>query len=77
MQSQKALNGDHWEDWLASSCPVLLIGGRDSRVTDVPQLEQMASRRPNTKLVMLAGGHVVHFDNLKGFAATVGEFLDE
>jgi esterase len=76
VQSQKELNGDHWDDWLASSCPALLIGGRDSRVTDAAQLEQMASRRPNTKLVTLAGGHVVHFDNPVGFAKTVGEFLD-
>jgi esterase len=76
VQSQKALNGDHWDDWLASSCPALLIRGRDSHVTDAAQLEQMASRRPNTKLVTLAGGHVVHFDNPEGFARTVGEFLD-
>ena len=53
--SQSALNGDHWDDWLASSCPALLIGGRDSRVTDAAQLAQMASRRPNTQLAMLAG----------------------
>jgi esterase len=77
VQSQKALNGDHWDDWLASSCPALLIGGRDSHVTDSAQLEQMATRRPNTKLVTLAGGHVVHFDNPEGFATTVGEFLDQ
>jgi esterase len=76
VKSQKALNGDHWDDWLASSCPALLIGGRDSRVTHAPQLEEMASRRPNTKLVTLAGGHAVHFDNPEGFAKTVGEFLD-
>lgn len=77
VQSQKALNGDYWDDWLASSCPALLIGGRDSRVTDAALLKQMATRRPNTKLVTLAGGHVVHFDNPEGFAKAVGEFIDE
>jgi esterase len=77
VQSQKALNGDHWDDWLTSSCPALLIGGRDSRVTDAAQLEQMASRRPNTRLVKLSGGHVVHFNNPLGFTKTVGDFLHE
>jgi esterase len=76
VKSQIALNGDHWDDWLNSSCPALLIGGRDSRVTHAAHLEQMASRRPHTKLITLAGGHVVHFDNPEGFAKTVGEFLE-
>ena len=62
--SQTGLNGDHWEDWLASSCPALLIGGCDSRVTNAAHVKQMASRRSNTHLVTLKGGHVAHFDNL-------------
>ena len=75
--SQDGLNGDHWDDWLASRCPTLLIRGRDSRVTDPTQLEQMAARRANTKGMTLDGGHVVHGDNPHGFAATVKEFLNE
>ena len=67
--SQAELNSDHWADWLASSCPALLIGGSDSRVPDAAHLKQMASRRANTQLIMLKGGHVVHFDNLEGFTS--------
>lgn len=73
--SQVELNGDHWDDWLASSCPALLIGGSDSRVTDPTHLKQMASRRANTQLNIIKGGHVVHFDNLEGFTSTVRRFL--
>ncbi len=31
--SQHKMIGDHWGDWLATSCPALLLRGRDSRVT--------------------------------------------
>lgn len=75
--SQNSLNGDHWNDWLASHCPALLIRGKDSRVTMQAHLEQMASRRPNTRLEVLDGGHVVHLDNPSGFAEAVKKFLQE
>jgi esterase len=35
----------------------------------------MTSRRPNTTLNVIDGGHVVHFDNPAGFADAVKEFL--
>jgi len=73
--SQRALNGDHWADWLASTCPALLVRGAESRVTSAAHLEEMAARRPNTRLVTLAGGHVVHTDNPAGFVETVRDFL--
>lgn len=77
LKSQRLLNGDHWADWLATGCPVLLIRGRESRITAQDQVEQMAERRPNTRLVTLDGGHVVHQDNPVGFADTVREFLHD
>jgi len=73
--SQNSLNGDHWKDWLGSDCPALLIRGRDSRVTAQDHMEQMALRRPNTRLEILEGGHVVHMDNPIGFAEAVKKFL--
>jgi esterase len=75
VNSQLRLNGDHWDDWLASTCPVLLIRGADSRVTKAEHLEELARRRPNTELRVVPGGHVVHFDDLDGFAAAVRGFL--
>ena len=73
--SQLQLNGDHWSDWLASTCPALLIRGRESPLTTQAHLEEMAVQRPNTRLVTLEGGHVVHVDNPNGFAVAVREFL--
>lgn len=77
LASQLQLNGDHWADWPATRCPALLIRGRESRLTTQDHLEQMAARRPNTHLVTLAGGHVVHLDNPSGFTDTVQEFLHD
>lgn len=77
LASQGQLNGDHWADWLATGCPALLVHGRDSRVTATAMVEEMAARRPNTRLVKLDGGHVVHLDNPAGFADAVRSFLQE
>ncbi|MHB1529930.1 MAG: alpha/beta fold hydrolase [Acidiferrobacteraceae bacterium] len=75
LESQLHLKGDHWADWLATECPALLIRGRQSRITTQDHLKQMAARRPNTRLVALDGGHVVHQDNPNSFTDTVREFL--
>ncbi len=75
VDSGRCLSGDHWQDWLASDCPALLIRGLSSRVTTQAAVEQMASRRPNTLLKVVDGGHVVHADNLEAFADEVKEFL--
>lgn len=74
--SQQQLCGDHWADFLATTCPVLLIRGRESRVTSAEQLEQMAVRRPNTTLVTLNGGHILHDDDPTAFQIVVRGFLD-
>ncbi len=75
--SQRLLNGDHWKDWLATTCPALLIRGAQSRVTTAEHLEVMAARRPHTTLVTFDGGHVVHADDPAGFADVVNHFLNE
>ena len=77
VQSQSLLNGDHWADWLASTCPARLIPGDGSRVTTQEHLEDMAARRPDTRLRVLSGGHDVHYDNPTHFNAAVLEFLEQ
>jgi len=74
--SQNSLCGDHWHDFLATTCPALLIRGTQSRVTTAERLEQMASRRPNTTLLTLEGGHILHMDQPALFNAAVSELLD-
>jgi pimeloyl-ACP methyl ester carboxylesterase len=74
--SQNFLCGDHWKDFLATTCPALLIRGTQSRVTTPEHVEQMASRRPNTTLVTLEGGHILHMDQPALFHAAVSQFVD-
>ena len=73
--AQVGLNGDFWADWLATTCPALLLRGRDSRAVDGEVLEAMAARRPNTRLETLPAGHVVHHDAPQAFVDVVRQFL--
>jgi esterase len=75
VESGRCLAGDYWADWLATTCPTLLLRGRDSRMTKQDALEAMAERRPNTSLRVLDGGHVLHVDDPSGFTDAVREFL--
>jgi pimeloyl-ACP methyl ester carboxylesterase len=77
LASQLQLNGDHTDDWTATHFPGLLIRGKDSRLTTQAHLEEIAKRRPNTRLQTLEGGHVVHLDNPDGFENAVQEFINE
>lgn len=74
VRSQDWLKGQYWEEWLSTTCPALVIRGRDSRVTTREQMEEMARRRLNTILIELEGGHVVHQDNPDAFAADLRAF---
>jgi esterase len=69
------LNGNHWDDWLATDCPALLIHGTQSDILTAEHAKAMAVRRPNAQLVELATGHTVHETDPAGFAATVHAFL--
>ncbi|GLW96801.1 alpha/beta hydrolase [Microtetraspora sp. NBRC 16547] len=76
MESQRALIGDWWPDWLASTCPALLVHGQDSFVMRTAMAVEMAERRPGTVLREFPGcGHWVHDDDPDGFADAVREFL--
>ncbi|WP_139489633.1 alpha/beta fold hydrolase [Brevibacillus dissolubilis] len=76
--SQERLNGDWWHDWLASDCPALLIHGEKSRILGREHADEMAGRRPNTKVVHMADcGHEVHDADPDGFYMKVRAFLEE
>ncbi|MEU8209289.1 alpha/beta hydrolase [Micromonospora sp. NPDC049044] len=76
--SQKALNGDHWADWMAVTCPTLLIRGTRSDELTAAHAREMVARRPGqARLAELPAGHVVHHDAEAQFAAEVGAFLSE
>jgi pimeloyl-ACP methyl ester carboxylesterase len=73
--SQDRLNGDHWDDWLASDCPALLVRGTRSDTLTEDHARAMTARRPHTRLVRLPTGHTVHATDPAGFAAAVRAFL--
>ncbi|MFS0839083.1 alpha/beta fold hydrolase [Paenibacillus sp. 1P03SA] len=76
--SQENINGQWWEDWLASTCPILLIHGKKSFVMNAEHAELMKSRRPNTSLEIFEHcGHGVHSDDPDGYYAVVRQFLDD
>ncbi|GGT73358.1 alpha/beta hydrolase [Streptomyces althioticus] len=70
------VNGNHWDDWLASDCPALLVHGTRSDTLTEAHAKEMAARRPNTRFAQLATGHTVHETDPAGFAATVRAFLE-
>lgn len=76
VHSQQNLVGDHWADWLASTCPALILRGRESPVTSEEHMVEMAARRPHTHLLMFDGGHALHADNPGAFNTVVRSFLE-
>ncbi|MFD6327028.1 alpha/beta fold hydrolase [Streptomyces sp. NPDC058442] len=76
--SQKALNGDHWQDWTAVACSTLLIRGARSDELAAAHASDMITRRAGkARLVELPAGHVVHHDVPAQFAAAVEDFLSD
>ncbi|GAA2449550.1 alpha/beta hydrolase [Actinomadura vinacea] len=77
VESQEALIGDWWPDWLGSTCPALLVHGLDSFVLPTGMAREMAARRPGTVLRELPGcGHWAHDDDPAAFAGAVAAFLE-
>lgn len=77
-RSQQFLNGDHWNDWLSSKCPALLLHGYKSWVMTKEHAREMALQRPNTKLVEFPeSGHTIRDDSPEGLYQAVKAFLKE
>jgi esterase len=77
IRSEQLMEGDGWDDWLASDCPALLLQGNQSWTLETAHAREMAARRPNTRLVEFPdSGHTIHDDNPAEYSAAVGEFLD-
>lgn len=74
---KKALIGDNWNDWLATTCPALVVRGTQSKVVDGEVLKSMAERRQNTQLLSLDAGHVTHHDDAEKFYAAVRRFIEQ
>ncbi|BFV56620.1 alpha/beta hydrolase [Kitasatospora sp. CMC57] len=75
VSSEEQVRGDHWADWLGSSCPALLVRGNRFPSLSEELATAMTARRPGTRLVTLETDHFVHEADPVGFAAAVREFL--
>ncbi|KJY23183.1 alpha/beta fold hydrolase [Streptomyces virginiae] len=75
LDSIHACAGDHWDVWLASTCPALLVHGTRSQALTQPVADAMAARRPKTSYAPLDGDHFVPFTDPDGFHRAVGTFL--
>lgn len=76
--SEKAVSGDHWDDWTSVSCPTLLVRGTRSDLLTADHARTMVSRSDGrVRMVELTAGHVVHHDAAEQFAAEVAAFLSE
>lgn len=68
--------GDWWHDWLASSCPALLLHGQRSTMLTTGMAHQMVHRRRGTQLVEFPhAGHFIHDDDPAGCATAIRDFL--
>ncbi|GAA4181069.1 alpha/beta hydrolase [Streptosporangium oxazolinicum] len=74
VDSEDLVHGDHWDDWLAGTCPALLVRGTRG-VIPADQAQAMVERRPGTRLAELDTDHFVYANDPAGFAGVVGDFL--
>lgn len=77
-RSRHQMTGDHWDDWLGSSQPALLVHGLRSRILPTEHARAMAARRPDTRLAELPeAAHTPQLEDPDGFHAVVRAFLAE
>ncbi|MEV6729903.1 MULTISPECIES: alpha/beta hydrolase [unclassified Streptomyces] len=75
IDSVEGCRGDHWDAWLASTCPAVLIHGTGSQALSQDTADAMVARRPGTSYTPLDGDHFVPFTDPAGFHEAVGKFL--
>jgi esterase len=70
--------GDWWSDWLASTCPALLLHGQRSTLLSTEMAHQMVRRRSGTQLVEFPeAGHWIHDDDPASCTAAILDFLSK
>jgi pimeloyl-ACP methyl ester carboxylesterase len=68
---------DYWDEWRALSCPVLVVGGAQSEMSQ-DELRQMAACVPAGRYAVVEGaGHNVQLDRPEQWHAALERFLDE
>ncbi|MEU8837986.1 alpha/beta hydrolase [Streptomyces roseus] len=75
IDSAEACRGDHWDAWLGSRCPALLIHGTRSQTLPQKTAEAMVARRPGTSYTSVDGDHFLPFTHPGEFHEAVRAFL--
>ncbi|WP_055554680.1 alpha/beta fold hydrolase [Streptomyces kanamyceticus] len=75
VDSDTRVLGDHWNQWMATDCPALLLHGTASTVLPTAQARDMAAGRPGTTLVELDADHWVHLRRPRESADEIRRFL--
>ncbi|MGW6409506.1 alpha/beta fold hydrolase [Streptomyces vinaceus] len=75
IDSAEACRGDHWDAWLGSSCPALLIHGARSQTLPQKTADAMVARRPGTSYTAVDGEHFLPFTHPAEFHEAVRAFL--
>ncbi|MGW8777631.1 alpha/beta fold hydrolase [Streptomyces sp. NPDC055796] len=73
--SENAVHGDHWEQWLATDCPALLLRGTSSQVLGADHAADMTARRHRTTHTALDADHFLQLRDPEGVHAAVRSFL--
>ncbi|MFG2987971.1 alpha/beta fold hydrolase [Streptomyces sp. NPDC048257] len=73
--SETAVHGDHWKQWLATSCPALLLHGTSSQVLTAEHAAEMTTRRHRTTYAPLDADHFLQLRDPEGVHAAVQTFL--
>jgi esterase len=78
VRSQQNVNGEWWDDWLTSTCPALLLHGGKSTTLSAEHAQDMATRRPNTRLITMPEcGHGLINCDFAGYVAAIKSFLSD
>ncbi|WP_327132641.1 alpha/beta hydrolase [Streptomyces sp. NBC_01343] len=75
IDSAEACRGDHWDTWLGSHCPALLVHGTRSQTLRQETADAMVSRRPGTSYTPVDGDHFLPFTHPEEFHEAVRKFL--
>ncbi|MFJ3911199.1 alpha/beta fold hydrolase [Streptomyces vinaceus] len=75
IDSAEVCRGDHWDAWLGSSCPALLIHGTRSQTLPQKTADAMVARRPRTSYAAVDGDHFLPFTHPAEFHEAVRAFL--
>lgn len=77
IKSQKALNGNYREQWKLIKCPVLLMRGEKSWVTNKDNIEEMLKENENAILISYSNSaHSIHDDEREKFSKDFKSFIE-